>query len=193
MTSTVTATEAPTSSVEPAFLESVVVRPIDHAIDTSRFKCHENVDWFLKNVACDFHERRITAVTCWLSGNDVAGYVTTSMTTLLIDNAPERDGLGLSGMERWKGGPHHKKFPGLLIGMLGVDERYRGRGLGKEMVRFAIGQARKLSDAAGCRFVTVDSHTTPEAVGLYEGLGFVRLQVQKDRLTVGMYFDLGKR
>lgn len=82
--------------------------------------------------------------------------------------------------------------------MLGTCERYKRKGLGREMVLYAVGQAERLSETVGCRFVTVDSDRTDEAIGLYRSCGFDEVQQKpakpgEERKTVWMYRDLKAR
>ncbi len=178
---------------DQAFLDSLVVRPIGRDLDLRSFKCETTIDWFLTAVACEHHEKRITAVTCWLHERDVAGYITTSMSVVELSDSPQRDRLGLKAILYRKDGKHNQRFPALLIGMLGVCREYGRRGLGLHMVKHAIGQGIALSRNTGCRFVAVDSDPTDEAMGLYEAAGFKQAEGQKNRKTVLMYFDLGPR
>jgi|SRR5579859_1881876 len=178
---------------DKAFLDALLVRPIGRDVDTSRFVCNETIDWYIRNAACDHHERRFTTVHCFLHNDDLAGYVTTSMTEIVIDDSPLRGFYGLTEILLRKGGGHRKRFPGLLIGMLGTCVRYRRRGLGEQMVKYAVGQASSASDVVACRFVAVDSDDTPEAKGLYEKVGFRPPEGQKRADTIRMLYDLGRR
>jgi GNAT superfamily N-acetyltransferase len=178
-----------------AFLESLSHRSIGADIDTSVFRCDENIDWYLREVALDHHNRGITSVFCWLLGNTLVGYATTSMNILDMKDYPatERECRGLADILQIKGGKLCKRFPALLIGMLGVSIDHRRKGLGDEMVSFAIGQARSTSADVACRFVTVDATDTEAATLLYEKNGFVRAHGQNNRGKVAMYYDLGPR
>jgi GNAT superfamily N-acetyltransferase len=161
--------------------------------DVSTFSCNPAIDWYLANQACDHHEKQISTVHCFLSDGRLAGYMTTSMTYVQLDESPLRALYKLTDILFRKGGGHHKRFPGLLIGMLGVCDGHRRKGLAEHMVKYAIGQARVASESVACRFVTVDSDATPEATGLYTKVGFTAPEGQKRADTVRMLFDLGPR
>jgi GNAT superfamily N-acetyltransferase len=174
---------------DAAFLDGLTVRQIGGDIDLSKWDCNGAIDWFLKNQACDFHDKRLAAVTCWLAGNDLSGFATTNMSLLEVESGEERQKMGIAGILVREGGRQYRVFPALLIGVLGVCARYRRKGLGERMVKFSIGQA--LSSGVGCRFVIVDSEPTEEAVRLYDKCGFRKLESQdKKRDTVRMYYDL---
>lgn len=178
-------------TADPAFLNSLTRCPLDKAIDLSGWKCDDAVDWFLREQAHLWHDQRANTVTCWLDGKTLVGFVTTSMDQLLVESPEERDHMGLTGLKVHEQGKHYKRFPALLIGVLGVHAGHQGRGIGRVMVNFSIDQAKT---GPGCRFVKVDSYNTPDALRLYERTGFVRLDDQDPkRSTIAMYYDLGAR
>ena len=174
------------------WLDTLTNRPIGPDLDLTKFKCNPNIDWWLTHVGVTMHEKRLSFVTCWLSGGDLAGYVATAAShiELIPDQRTELD-VQQQILEK---GTLLKLFASIKIGMLGTCNQYKRRGLGKEMVLYAIGQALKLSETVGCRFVEVDSDKTDEAVGLYTSSGFKEVQQKKpERDTVWMYYDLKPR
>ena len=178
---------------DDAFLRSLTVAPYSNEVDTSHWECDEAIDWFLRNAANDFHGKNLSAVTCWLADDALAGYVATSMTTVQIDQASQLQRLGLHGL-LLQPTIKIKYFPAVLIGMLGVCRPYQEKGLGAEIFRYAIGQALQLSEMVGCRFVTVDSEPTDAARALYRSSGFEAVEKQDaKRRSVWMFFDLGPR
>lgn len=178
---------------DQTFLDALVAVPINDSISLDAFKCNDAIDWYLRNQACAHHTKRITSVMCWLNDGDLAGYITTSMTEVVLEESPLRILHDLAEVVLRKGGSHRKRFPGLLIGMLGVCESYKRKGLGEHMVKYAIGQAHTCCDSAACRFVAVDSDTTDAALAMYKKVGFVEVESKKRTDTVRMHFDLGPR
>jgi GNAT superfamily N-acetyltransferase len=69
-------------------------------------------------------------------------------------------------------------FPAILLGGLYVGADFRRRGVARELISVVIGIAMKVRNAAACLFVIADAE--PDAVGLYEGEGFVRFREPKD-------------
>lgn len=86
--------------------------------------------------------------------------------------------------------------------MAGFEVSTEGHGLGKELVAFALVQARRIARRAGVRYVILDAR--PNRVSFYEALGFVpneKAQAERmreaaasgratDSLALSMRFDL---
>lgn len=106
----------------------------------------------------------------------IAGYFTVSM------NAIELDKLGKD--EKVKGSTP-KKYPAMLIGRMGVDKKYRGKGIGSEMCLFCRGLAIETSHEIGCRYVML--HTTDAQVPFYRKSGFVKSGNPPRKDIVSMY------
>ena len=186
--------------IDQKFLDSLEKRIIGPDIDLAKFDCDGDngpnsggINWFLKTCALEHHRKRLSTVTCWLHEENPAGYMTISMGYTEFKDSQWWRKIGLGGIKYTEGGRDAKKFPAMLIGMLGVDKGYRGRGLGKEMVREAITCALEAAPKIGCRIVHVDSLRTEGAIGLYESMGFTMADDQDNRAAPWMYFDLKER
>lgn len=86
-------------------------------------------------------------------------------------------------------------LPVLRVARLAVDSRARGRGIGGVLLRAVFGLAVKMSEELGCAGVVVDAK--PEAVGFYEKLGFVNLEVVSGALgdrpqPTPMFIEVGQ-
>ena len=68
----------------------------------------------------------------------------------------------------------HEQVPAVLLGMLGVDERFKGQGLGASLLRDAVQNAMKVATLAGAHALVVDP-TGERAASFYEHFGFTRL------------------
>lgn len=96
-----------------------------------------------------------------------------------------------------------KRYPGILIGRLAVNQGMAHQGIGTALMNFIkiwLGHGGK----AGCRFLIVDARNTPETLSYYEKNGFTYLfateaiesmSTRKDKAVVPqttrlMYFDL---
>ena len=99
--------------------------------------------------------------------------------------------------------------PGLVISHLATHEEYERRGVGRNMVLWAIDYAKDLAENIGCRIVVVGAD--PEVEGFYEKIGFVhaktgvpgasgsgilsrlkRWRTAKKGAPNMLYFDLGE-
>lgn len=66
------------------------------------------------------------------------------------------------------------QIPAVLLGMLGVDEKYKGIGLGASLLKDAIENAQKVAALAGARALAVDP-IDDNAAGFYRHFGFTEL------------------
>lgn len=104
---------------------------------------------------------------------------------------------------------HHEKplrrYPGILIGRLGVNKDFCGKGIGSEVIDFIKGWFMSHDNKSGCRFVIVDAINAPEVISFYQKNGFQPLFTSEEQefLYTGgkkgqqikmatrlMYFDL---
>jgi ribosomal protein S18 acetylase RimI-like enzyme len=76
-------------------------------------------------------------------------------------------------------------IPVIKIGMVGVDKRYQGKGLGKRLLRDAFLKILKISNLAGCKGVYLLAEK--DAIAFYEKLGFIKL---KEQLPAPMFLDI---
>ena len=66
------------------------------------------------------------------------------------------------------------QVPTVLLGMMGVDEKFKGLGLGASLLKDAIENALKISALAGARALVVDP-VDDEAAAFYEHFGSATL------------------
>ena len=94
-------------------------------------------------------------------GNDIAGFYSLSTHSIAREE--------VSG--GWFRRNATSQVPAILLGMLGVDERYQGMGLGAQLLRDAILNSLKVSELAGARALVVDQ-TGEAASAFYHRFGF---------------------
>ncbi len=81
-----------------------------------------------------------------------------------------------------------KSYPAVKIGRLGVNNSYKGKGMGKNIIQFTIKYFTK-NNKTGCKFITVDAYR--ESLKFYEKMGFKYLSSSdKKSDTRLMYFNL---
>lgn len=84
---------------------------------------------------------------------------------------------------------HLTSFPALKIGRLGIDNTFKGKGLGKMLVHNIINDALELNNKQACKLITVDAYC--QSLQFYSNLGFEFLtdrDVNND--TRQMFFNL---
>jgi len=102
--------------------------------------------------------------------------------------------------------PHEKSlssYPATLIGRLGVDQEFGGKGIGTELVGFIKQWMLDPSNKTACRYLTVDAYNNVQTLKFYEASGFktifsseaqekeyMGLPIDKELKTRLMYFDL---
>ncbi len=127
------------------------------------FSCGEPApDTFLTNLAGQQQRRNFgrTYVTLAEDGLTVVGFVTVSAGQVATTAMPA--GLKL---------PRYP-VPIMRVGRLAVDSQYRGRGIGKGLLRFALGLAREWSAHVGIYGVAVEAKHE-SAREFYLRLGFL--------------------
>jgi GNAT superfamily N-acetyltransferase len=105
-----------------------------------------------------------------VDGSAILGFATVAPSELTADELPAA---------RRKRLPRYP-LPVLRLARLATDERARGQGVGSELLRAVFALAHQLAADFGCIGVVVDAKS--DAVGFYERLGFVRLQIDAGQL-----------
>ena len=102
--------------------------------------------------------------------------------------------------------PHEKSlssYPATLIGRLGVNSEFSGKGIGTELMGFIKRWMLLPSNKTACRYLTVDAYNNGSVLKFYETNGFkalfsseeqekehLGLPPEKELETRVMYFDL---
>lgn len=134
-------------------------------IGISDFECGNSlVDEWARNRSASARKRGSAVVYVSYSGGDVAGFYTLSTHSVARD--------AVSGGWFVRNAPD--QVPAVLLGMLGVDLRYKGQGLGASLLKDAIQNAMKVAAIAGARALIVDP-VDSDAAAFYEHFGFAHL------------------
>ena len=115
----------------------------------------------------------------------ICGYVTVAAGGLEIEDLPEALRRRLPSYP----------LPVLRLARLAVDGAFRGQGIGKELLAFALGLALRMRDDFGCVGVIVDAK--PDAEAFYSRFGFQSLDVVEGAagtrpLPVAMFLPVGE-
>jgi GNAT superfamily N-acetyltransferase len=94
-------------------------------------------------------------------------------------------------------------YPATLVGRLGVNNEFGGKGIGTELISFIKQWMLDPSNKTACRYLTVDAYNNETTLKFYEINGFktifssdnqekkyVGLSIEKELKTRLMYFDL---
>jgi GNAT superfamily N-acetyltransferase len=163
-------------------LELVPADQNQYAIAT--FDCgHADLNDFIRNDCARQEEQRLAYTKLALYQNNLVGYI-----TLLSDSIALHESERVWFVER-NLRVHH--VAALKIGRLGTDSRYKGQGIGKALMKYALGVAFRMNEmGVGCRFLTLDSDKG--AISFYQQLGFVFSQHReyKKKDYPSMHYDI---
>ncbi|WP_165061698.1 MULTISPECIES: GNAT family N-acetyltransferase [unclassified Adlercreutzia] len=144
------------------FSKPVQLKP---GVGIADFHCGDKfVDNWVKKHSASARKRGSAVIYAVYYGDVVAGFYTLSAHSVtradidggwFVRNAPQQ-------------------VPAILLGMMGVDERFQGCGLGASLLRDAIQNALKVANLAGARALIVDP-LSETAELFYEHFGFMRL------------------
>lgn len=143
------------------------IRRLRKSDDRTRFRSGDpDLDRFFASFAAQNQFRHHVGVSyVAVEGDEVLGYVTLAPAAVEIDELPPAVRKGL---------PRYP-LPVLRLARLAVDARFRGRGLGEELLRFALGLALTMAEDFGCVGVVVDAKAA--AVSFYARYGFQAIEV----------------
>jgi predicted N-acetyltransferase YhbS len=138
------------------------IRALRASDDRSAFRSgDEALDRFFRLYAGQNQFRHHLGVTyVAVEGERVLGYVTVAARHVEVENLPERARRKL---------PRYP-LPALGLARLAVDATVQSRGIGKQLLRFALTLASKMANDVGCALVSVDAK--PGAVAFYVKYGF---------------------
>lgn len=152
----------------------VKIHPLRPENDRSQFACGDpSLDRYVREFAWQNMSRHSLGVT-WVAeqGGVVLGYVTVAAASMRAGEARPRSVQGL---------PLYP-LPVLRVARLAVDERFRGSGIGTQLLGAAFDVALDMRARVGCVGVVVDAK--PEAVRFYERFGFTGVTAQSGSSAV---------
>jgi ribosomal protein S18 acetylase RimI-like enzyme len=144
--------------------EVFTFEPLSSSHDRTAFSCGvPALDRYLRELATQDVRRRVS--NCFVAldpSGKIAGYYTFAATSLPLTEFPSDQAKRL---------PRYPSFPACLAGRLVVDQRFRGRGLGSQLIVDAIARAVRAEPAI---FALIVDAKDEVALGFYEHLGFQR-------------------
>jgi len=184
-------------------LDNCIVSP--HSGEMLNFSCGDkDLDDFFHHDAIKYEQQLLGKSYCFRLKSDISVIVcmfTLSNSSIEARNLPNNRKRKLT-----ENIPHEKSlssYPATLIGRLGVDKEFGGKGVGAESIKF-IKQVMLLpSNLTACRYLTVDAYNKEATLKFYEMNGFktlfssdnqekehIGLLQDRDLKTKIMYFDL---
>lgn len=114
---------------------------VEHDLSHLDFKDDNNKDseklqWFMNKYAIKHQDRKFGKTHALFFENDPIGYITFSTSSIQKDYIHE--------IKR----PFTRTtriFPAIIIEYLAIDRKYRGNGLGREIIKWSVGLGRSLS------------------------------------------------
>jgi GNAT superfamily N-acetyltransferase len=154
---------------------------LDKTDNTNKFSCDTvEIDEFIHKQAMGFQEQRLGVTYLFHCETELIGFATLCMDHISKHRIYVKDRLVKP----------ISSYPGLLIGQLGVTEKYQHKGVGKYICDFCFDRALKLSqNVVGCRFLIVNALET--AVDFYVNYGFTLAPKQEKQKL--MFLDITKR
>lgn len=138
-----------------------LIRRLEEGDDRSRFDCGVgSLNEWLRSIAGQHQKKNLSRTyVAALAGapGTVIGYYALAATAVETEGMP---GVGLP-----------RSVSAVLLGRLAVDSKYKGQGLGEELLAHALDTALSASAAIGVQCVVVDA-IDESAVGFYWKYGF---------------------
>ncbi|CUR51337.1 putative acetyltransferase (GNAT) family protein [Nitrosotalea devaniterrae] len=137
------------------------------------------VDEFAKSKARSYHQNKLSTVRVVKYKDIVVGYFAVSMFSISVEQLATDEKVSVATPLR---------YPSMLLGQLGVDKKYRGNGIAKEICKFCLGLAQDVGEKVACRYIVLQ--TNEKRTKLYEDYDFVRSPKKPDNGKIWMYTKL---
>jgi GNAT superfamily N-acetyltransferase len=140
---------------------------------------NEELNDFLKRDALKAQHDLISRTYLCFWKEALVGFATITTDTIGYNLVEHCDGID---------GYIYQKYPAIKIARLAVDGRFEKRGIGQNLLLWAVGKAYEISKQIGCRYITVDAKR--ESVDFYLKYEFKIIKKHRDRDFPPMYFNL---
>ena len=157
------------------------------------FTCGDaDLDDFFHNHALLYAKEHLGKTYVFVNNNtsEIVAFFTVSndriKTTFIPKNATNRVQRKIPGLK------HLRTYPAVLIGRLGVNKSYQGKGfmIGRQIVNFIKLWFLDDENKTGCRFLVVDAYNKPEVLSFYERNGFKYLYAtEEDEINATQVHD----
>ncbi|MBA7702738.1 hypothetical protein ES703_111508 [subsurface metagenome] len=140
---------------------------INDQIDISTFCCEsDELNKFFHEKSKKNNQYLLSKVYICLNfkKNEIAGFITLSNYLLRLADSKK---YGI------------QKVPGILVGRLAVDNKYRGMSLGNDLLRFTFEICNKVKKYSGCRLLVVEIKKKDPILEYMKEFGFEDLHSSK--------------
>ena len=169
------------------FKNKLNIRAINQKDDCSSFAIDKKdeqkhgLELFIKKQAKPYEQKNLCRTHVYAPSNKVLGYISLINTEICLYDIVEDYSI-----EYWQG-----KYPCASIPRLAVHKDYQKKGIGKELVNYALQKIMKASNTIGIRFVMV--YSDKKVIKFYEKCGFKMLDargIKKNSDQNMMFFDV---
>ena len=172
-------------------LDNYYIRRLQENETIKSFDCgDEDLNDFIMNRADDYHKAMlsVTYVFEHKASGKIIGYFSLANDKISIDDFGNNTEFNRFRKKRFTNEKRIRSYPSVKICRLGIDNDFRGFGVGTKLINF-IKLFYSKDNKAGCRFLTVDAYHN--AVAFYERNMFQILR-DDDRKTHLLYYDLNE-
>lgn len=156
---------------------------LNEEISSFNFSCgDDDLDDFFHNHALLYSKEHLGKTYVFVDNDtsEIVAFFTVSndsiKTTFIPKNSTNRVQRKIPGLK------HLRTYPAVLIGRLGVNKSFQGKGLkiGRQIVNFIKLWFLDDNNKTGCRFLVVDAYNKLEVLSFYEQNGFKYLYATED-------------
>lgn len=138
------------------------------------FSCgNEDLDDFFRNDALKYKKELLGKTYCFVSKADeskIIAMFTLSNDSIRVDVIPNNRGKKVNRQIPYE--KRMRRYPGVLIGRLGVNVKYRHLGIGTQILNFIKSWFIDDQNKTGCRFLVVDAYNDNALLEFYTCNGF---------------------
>ncbi len=177
------------SLVEKSFMVSYTKEVADYC---APFCCGDkDLDEFFKYDVFLYEKELLSKAFCWISKENPREIV--AIATLSFDGikANTLDNSSRNALQRkipYK--KHHRSYPAVLIGRLGVNSKYQGQGLniGTQIMNVLKHSFVDENNKAACRYMLVDAYNAEPTLHYYYKNGFKPLykSIESEKKSFGI-------
>lgn len=173
--------------------QSFMVRYTQEVADyCDPFCCGDtDLDEFFKYDVFLYEKELLSKAFCWISKNnnkEIIAIATLSFDSIKANNLDNPSRNALQRKIPYK--KHHRSYPAILIGRLGVNTKFQGQGLkiGTQLMDILKHSFLDENNKAACRYMLVDAYNTEQTLHYYMKNGFKPLykSEKSEKLAFGI-------